>query len=68
MRGAAHLFFTLAIAFAIVGMIMGLSMGISQDHSQYPTHAHIMLAGVSFALFAVLLSSVPRHQRPAPQT
>jgi len=60
MQGAARLFFTLAIVFAIVGMILGLSMGMTEDHSQFPTHAHIMLAGwASFALFGFFYHLFP---------
>ena len=60
MQGAARLFFTLAIVYAIVGMLLGLSMAISQDHGELPTHAHIMLAGwVSSALFAYFYHLFP---------
>jgi len=60
MQGAARLFFTLAIVYAILGMLLGLSMAISQDHSEMPTHAHIMLAGwVSSALFAYFYHLFP---------
>ena len=61
MQGAARLFFTVAIIYAILGMILGLSMAISHDHGEMPTHAHIMLAGwVSSAIFAFFY-----HQFPA---
>ena len=60
MQGAARLFFTLAIVYAILGMLLGLSMAISQDHGQMPTHAHIMLAGwVSSAIFAYFYHLFP---------
>ena len=60
MQGAARLFFTLAIVYAILGMLLGLSMAISQDHGELPTHAHIMLAGwVSSALFAYFYHLFP---------
>jgi len=45
MTGAARLFFTLAIVYALLGIILGLSMAISGDHGEEVTHAHIMLAG-----------------------
>ena len=45
MQGVARNFFTLAVAYALCGMALGLHMAIGQDHSQMPTHAHIMVAG-----------------------
>ena len=60
MKGAARLFFTFAIIYAVCGMLLGLSMAISQDHGEMPTHAHIMLAGwVSSALFAYFYHLFP---------
>ena len=60
MTGAARLFFTLAIVYALLGIILGLSMAISTDHGQKVTHAHIMLAGwVSSALFAFFYHLLP---------
>jgi cbb3-type cytochrome oxidase subunit 1 len=60
MQGIARNFFTLAIVYAIVGMILGLSMAISKDHSQMPTHAHIMVLGwVMSAVFAFFYHLVP---------
>ena len=60
MTGAARLFFTLAIIYALIGMLLGLSMAISNDHTQHVTHAHIMLAGwVSTALFAFFYHQFP---------
>jgi hypothetical protein len=60
MQGAARLFFTLAIVYAICGMLLGLGMAISGDHGEMPTHAHIMLAGwVSSALFAYFYHLFP---------
>lgn len=52
MSGVARNFFVLALLYAICGMILGLTMAISEDHSQMPTHAHIMLAG--FMMSAVM--------------
>jgi hypothetical protein len=45
MQGVARNFFTLSIIYALCGMALGLDMAISQDHSEMPTHAHIMVAG-----------------------
>jgi cbb3-type cytochrome oxidase subunit 1 len=61
MQGAARLFFTFAIIYAIVGMILGLNMAISNDHGELVTHAHIMLAGwVSSAIFAFFYHAYPK--------
>jgi cbb3-type cytochrome oxidase subunit 1 len=52
MNSMARRFFGAALLFGILGFVFGLSMAISHDHSQLPTHAHIMVIGwVSFALF-----------------
>ena len=60
MKGAARLFFTLAIIYAILGMVLGLAMAISKDHGEVVTHAHIMLAGwVSSALIAYFYHLFP---------
>ncbi len=60
MQGAARLFFTVAVIYAICGMFLGLYMGISANHLEMPTHAHIMLAGwVSLALFAFFYQLFP---------
>jgi uncharacterized protein involved in response to NO len=60
MTGVARLFFTLAVIYAICGMALGLHMAIGEDHSQRPTHAHIMLAGwVSTAIFAFFYHHFP---------
>ncbi|EBX4816861.1 hypothetical protein BZU93_28210 [Salmonella enterica subsp. enterica] len=45
MRGISRNFFVLALLYALAGMALGLFMAISQDHSEMPTHAHIMVAG-----------------------
>ncbi|MCX7305943.1 MAG: hypothetical protein NTV73_16670 [Hyphomicrobiales bacterium] len=69
MQGVARNFFTLAIMFAILGMMLGLQMAMSQDHSQLPTHAHIMVLGwVMSAVFAFFYPLVPAagHSRLAP--
>lgn len=60
MQGAARLFFTVAIIYAILGMLLGLSMAMSHNHGEMPTHAHIMLAGwVSSAIFAFFYHLFP---------
>ncbi|HEY4193235.1 MAG TPA: hypothetical protein VGM46_11375 [Mesorhizobium sp.] len=60
MQGVARNFFTLAIVYALCGMALGLHMGISQDHSQMPTHAHIMVAGwLMSAVFAFFYHLFP---------
>jgi hypothetical protein len=62
MTGAARLFFTLAIAYAIGGMIIGLHMSISENHTEMPTHAHTMAAGwlmsAVFAFFYLLFPAI----------
>lgn len=60
MQRVARNFFTLAIIFALCGMALGIHMGMSGDHSQMPTHAHIMLAGwVTSAIFAFFYHLFP---------
>ena len=60
MHVIARNFFTLAIVYAIAGMMLGLSMSISHDHTQMPTHAHIMVAGwLMSAVFAFFYQLVP---------
>jgi hypothetical protein len=60
MQGVARNFFTLAVVYALCGMALGLHMSISQDHSQMPTHAHVMTAGwLMSALFAFFYHLVP---------
>ncbi|MBA3449234.1 MAG: hypothetical protein H0T56_16835 [Pseudaminobacter sp.] len=69
MHATARNFFTLAIVYAIAGMMLGLSMAISHDHTQMPTHAHIMVAGwLMSAVFAFFYQLVPaaRASRLAP--
>ncbi|MGX7875436.1 hypothetical protein ACVDG5_024345 [Mesorhizobium sp. ORM6] len=62
MQGVARNFFTLAVIYALCGMALGIHMAISQDHSQMPTHAHIMVAGwlmsAVFAFFYYLFPAV----------
>lgn len=61
MQGLAARYFGSAIVYAILGMALGLYMGMSKDHSQMPTHAHLLVIGwVSFALFGVFYHLFPR--------
>lgn len=60
MSGTAARFFATAVAYAVLGMALGLVMGITKDHSQMPTHAHILVIGwVSFALFGFFYHLFP---------
>ena len=45
MKGAARLFFILALSYAVAGMVLGIYMAASHDHTEMPTHAHVMVAG-----------------------
>ena len=47
-------FLLIAVIYGLVGMSVGLHMAIGDDHSQTPTHAHIMVIGwLSFAVFGM---------------
>lgn len=60
MSGLSSRFFGSALIYAILGMALGLHMGMSHDHTQMPTHAHIMLVGwVSFAIFGFFYHAFP---------
>jgi cbb3-type cytochrome oxidase subunit 1 len=60
MQGLAARFFGSAIVYAILGMMLGLHMGMSKDHTQMPTHAHILVVGwVSFAVFGIFYHLFP---------
>lgn len=62
MTGVAARFFTSAVLYAILGMMLGLHMGISQNHTQMPTHAHLLLIGwVTFALFGFFYHLFPER-------
>lgn len=53
MKGVSAQFFGSALVYGILGMVLGNVMGASGDHSQMPTHAHLLLIGwVSFAIFS----------------
>ena len=45
MKGAARQFFILALCYAVAGMVLGIYMAASHDHTEMPTHAHVMVAG-----------------------
>ncbi len=65
MRGIGKAFFATAVVYGILGMLLGLDMAMRHDHTELPTHAHIMVAGwLSFAIFgffyALLGDAVPR--------
>jgi heme/copper-type cytochrome/quinol oxidase subunit 1 len=48
-------FIRLAVIYGLVGMVLGIKMAASDDHTQMPTHAHLMLLGwVSMAIFALV--------------
>ena len=60
MTGLASRFFASAIGYAILGMLLGLIMGMTQDHTQMPTHAHLLLVGwATFALFGLFYHAFP---------
>jgi hypothetical protein len=60
MQGLAARYFGGAIIYAILGMALGLYMGMSKDHSQMPTHAHLLVIGwVSFAMFGIFYHLFP---------
>jgi hypothetical protein len=60
MKGAARLFFILAIVYAVCGMALGLHMSASHNHLQMPVHAHAMVAGwLMSAVFAFFYHLFP---------
>jgi hypothetical protein len=60
MKGLSAWFFGTAVVYGIAGLVPGNIMGATQDHSQLPTHAHIMLIGwVSFAIFGYFYHAFP---------
>jgi cbb3-type cytochrome oxidase subunit 1 len=60
MRGLAARFFGSAVVYAVLGMALGLLMGITHDHSQMPTHAHILVVGwVTFAIYGFFYHLFP---------
>src|SRR5262245_4923278 len=60
MTGIAGRFFASAIIYAVLGMTLGLVMGMTKDHSQMPTHAHILVIGwVTFAIYGFFYHTFP---------
>lgn len=60
MKGAARQFFILALCYAVAGMVLGIYMAASHDHTEMPTHAHIMVAGwLMSAVFAFFYHLFP---------
>ncbi len=60
MSGISARFFGSANVYAVLGMMLGLHMGMTQDHTQMPTHAHILVIGwVSFAIFGFFYHLFP---------
>ncbi|AGK58459.1 hypothetical protein HYPDE_33933 [Hyphomicrobium denitrificans 1NES1] len=60
MTGIAGRFFTSAIIYIILGMTLGLVMGMTKDHTQMPTHAHILVIGwVTFAIYGFFYHTFP---------
>jgi hypothetical protein len=65
MRCIAKAFFVTAVVYGVAGMLMGIDMAMRHDHTELPTHAHIMVIGwLSFAIFgffyALFGEGVPR--------
>jgi cbb3-type cytochrome oxidase subunit 1 len=60
MTGIAKRFFATALIYAVLGMSLGLVMGMTHDHSQMPTHAHLLVIGwVSFAIWGFFYHAFP---------
>lgn len=56
-------FIVVATLYAILGVWLGAHMGRTGDHSQFPTHAHIMLLGfVSNVVFGLVYKMWPAAQ------
>lgn len=55
MRSFDRAYLIWALCYAAAGMGLGIYMGVSGNHSQFVTHAHIMLVGfVSSLIYAVI--------------
>ncbi len=64
MIGISRIFFIAALCFAVLGMLLGLKMAMTQDHSQMPTHAHMLVVGwLSMAVFAFFYHLFPERAR-----
>lgn len=56
-------YFRAAVIYAVLGLLLGIHMSSSQDHSQMPTHAHLLLLGwVSLFLSGAFLKFYPQVQ------
>ena len=53
-------FIRASVLYALAGMALGLHMAASHDHSQLPTHAHLMLFGwVGMTIYAAVYKLWP---------
>ena len=53
-------FFRASVVYALLGMALGIHMAASHDHTQMPTHAHLMLFGwVGMTIYAVVYRLLP---------
>ena len=60
MNGVARVFFLSSLIFGLAGLVLGNIMAASHDHTQLPTHAHIMVVGwLSFAVFGLFYHHFP---------
>ena len=48
----------LGLVWLLIGMTLGQIMGESGDHTQMPTHAHIMLVGGALSIFWAVIYKV----------
>lgn len=56
----AFRFFRSAVTFAVLGLTLGLYMALSHEHTQMPTHVHLLMIGwVSMFLFGAFYALVP---------
>jgi hypothetical protein len=60
MNALSSHFLRAATIYALIGMALGNYMGASHDHSQAPTHAHLLLLGwVSMAIYGLFYRGMP---------
>lgn len=58
-----RLFLLVGVFYLIIGMLLGNFMGRTADHTQMPTHAHIMMLGfISMSIFALVYRLWPAMQ------
>ena len=58
-----RLFLLIGLFYLFVGMVLGNTMGRTGDHSQMPTHAHIMMLGfVTQVVFGIIYHLWPVMQ------